>query len=100
MKVQFSTKKLQKEYLDGRRAARAYGEQVARRYVLRVNLIKQSRDLDALKALPGLDCHPLKGTRKGQWAVKLTGFYRLIFTVVGDAPVIARIEEVSKHYDD
>jgi proteic killer suppression protein len=50
--------------------------------------------------LPGLRCHPLKGNRKGQYAVKLTGFYRLIFTVDGDCLDIALIEEVSKHYDD
>ena len=48
----------------------------------------------------GLRCHPLKGNRKGQYAVKLTGFYRLIFTVDGNCLDIALIEEVSKHYDD
>jgi proteic killer suppression protein len=51
-------------------------------------------------SLPGLNCHPLKGNRKGQYAVKLTGFYRLIFTVSGDCLNIALIEDVSKHYDD
>jgi len=44
--------------------------------------------------------HPLKGNRHGQFAVSLTGFYRLIFTLHGDALEIANIEQVSKHYDD
>jgi len=53
-----------------------------------------------LKKLPGLRCHPLRGDREGQWAIKLTGNYRMIFTLRGDKMEIARIEEVSKHYDD
>lgn len=100
MKISFKTAKLQKEYADHRKAVKSYGESIARKYIQRVNLLKQARDLDEVKTLPGLNCHPLKGDRKGQWAVKLSGFYRLIFTVSGDTFNLARIEEVSKHYDD
>jgi proteic killer suppression protein len=49
--------------------------------------------------LPGLRCHPLKGDRKGEFAVNLTGFMRLIFTVENEQLRIVMIEEVSKHYD-
>ena len=63
-------------------------------------MIKVARSLDDLMQLPVLRCHPLKGNRKGQYAINLTGFYRLIFTVEGDKLHIAMIEEVSKHYDD
>lgn len=73
---------------------------MARRYVLRINTIKHARDIDELKALPVLRCHALKGGRSGQYAVKLTGFYRLIFTLEGESLTIVRIEEVSKHYGD
>lgn len=100
MRVSFKTNKLRDEYEQSKKGVKAYGEQIARKYVQRVNLIKRARDLEEVKGLPGLDCHPLKGRRKGQWAVKLTGFYRLIFTVTGDRLDVARIEEVSKHYDD
>jgi proteic killer suppression protein len=51
-------------------------------------------------ALPRLRCHELSGNRKGQYAVNLTGFYRLIFTMVDDRIDVIRIEEVSKHYGD
>ena len=68
--------------------------------MLRINLIKKARDLAEIKRLPGLRCHELKGKRKGQYAVDLTGFYRLIFTLKGSILDIVRIEEVSKHYDD
>jgi proteic killer suppression protein len=31
-------------------------------------------------ALPGLDLHPLKGERKGTWAVSVSGNWRVTFT--------------------
>lgn len=100
MEVRFKTKKLEKHYQNHKEAERAYGREVARKYILRINIIKQARDIDALKSLHGLRCHHLKGNRLGQWAINLTGFYRLIFTLEGEALQIVRIEEVSKHYDE
>jgi toxin HigB-1 len=34
-------------------------------------------------ALPGLDLHPLKGARKGTWAVSVSGNWRVTFKFVG-----------------
>ena len=34
-------------------------------------------------ALPGLDLHPLKGERKGTWAVSVSGNWRVTFKFVG-----------------
>ena len=33
--------------------------------------------------LPGLVLHPLKGNRKGTWAVRVTGNWRITFSFVG-----------------
>lgn len=33
--------------------------------------------------LPGLGLHPLKGDRKGTWAVKVSGNWRVTFVFVG-----------------
>ena len=39
--------------------------------------------------LPGLDLHELQGTRKGTWAVKVSGNWRVTFGFVGkDAPLV------------
>ena len=39
--------------------------------------------------LPGLRLHPLKGTRKGTWAVRVSGNWRINFRFVGaDAEVV------------
>ena len=100
MQIQFRTKRLEKQYTQHKLAEKAYGNEVARKYVQRINIIKQSKNFDELSGLPGLKCHPLKGDREGQYAIYLTGFYRLIFTLVGESLEIIQIEEVSKHYDD
>ena len=34
-------------------------------------------------ALPGLTLHPLKGNRKGTWAVSVSGSWRITFRFVG-----------------
>ena len=100
MQIQFRTKRLEKQYTQHKLAEKAYGNEVARKYVQRINIIKQSKNFDELSGLPGLKCHPLKGDREGQYAIYLTGFYRLILTLVGESLEIIQIEEVSKHYDD
>ena len=100
MEVIFRSRKLEKEYRQHNKGVKAYGLEVARKYIQRINIIKQARDIEELMNLPALNCHPLKGNRHGQYAVKPTGFCSLIFTLMGDALEIAHIEEVSKHYGD
>ena len=100
MEVKFRTRRLENEYKDSKRAIRAYGQLVATRYVERINIIKSATDIEELEKLPAIDCHPLKGERKGEWAITLTGHMRLIFTLDGENLEIACIEEVSKHYGD
>ena len=100
MEIAFRTRKLEREYQEYARAVKSYGPEVARRYILRINIIKQARDIEELMSLPALRCHALRGNYRGQYAIKLTGFYRLIFTLKGNALELAQIEEVSKHYGD
>ena len=100
MEVVFRTRKLEKEYTNSAKAIKAYGLNVARKYIQRVNIIKNAIDMDELKQLPGLRFHPLKGDRQGQHAINLTGFSRLIFTLEGNQMEIVCIEEVSKYYGD
>jgi proteic killer suppression protein len=98
MIVNFKTRQLEICFREYRKARKSFGEQVARKYIQRITIIQQAQSLDELKKLPALRCHELKGKRKGQFAINLTGFYRLIFKVQGNQLEIALIEEVSKHY--
>jgi proteic killer suppression protein len=100
VEVAFRTRKLERCYRDDHVAARAFGPDVARRYIERINLIKTALGLDELLDLPGLRGHSLRGDRAGQYAIRLTGFIRLIMTVRRGTPPSVCIEEVSKHYDD
>lgn len=73
---------------------------VAKKYIQRVNILKSAKSFEELYTIPQLKFHPLTGDRDGEFAITLTGFYRLIITNDGDTFDIARIEEVSKHYGD
>jgi plasmid maintenance system killer protein len=44
-----------------------------------VNASTGARDMN----LPGLDLHELRGARKGTWAVKVSGNWRVTFTCAG-----------------
>lgn len=100
MEIKFRTKKLQKQYENAREAEKAYGTQVARKYIMRVGILKSAKCFEDLYKIPSLRFHPLKGNRKGEYAIKLTGFWRLIITNDGETFDIAKIEEVSDHYGD
>jgi proteic killer suppression protein len=45
----------------------------------RLNVSASPRDMN----LPGLDLHELRGSRKGTWAVKVSGNWRVTFTCAG-----------------
>jgi len=98
--VKFKTRQLEICFREHRKANKTFGGQIARKYIQRINIIQNSRSLNELMSLPGLRCHALKGTRKGEYAINLSGFYRLIFTLTGSRLEIVMIEEVSKHYGD
>ena len=100
MEICFRTKKLQKQYENVREAEKAYGRQVARKYIQRLGILKSVKCFDELYKIPSLKFHPLKGNRKGEYAIKLTGYWRLIITNDGDIFDIAKIEEISDHYGD
>jgi len=45
----------------------------------RLNASTTARDMN----LPGLELHQLRGSRKGTWAVKVSGNWRVTFTYAG-----------------
>ena len=62
---------------------------VAPQHVARIRkilaLLETSEILEDMD-LPGLDLHPLKGNRRGIWAVKISGSWRITFNIQsGDA---------------
>lgn len=100
LEVKFRSKQLELCFAEFKAARKTWGDEVARKYILRINTLKHARDVDEISKLPGLRFHRLKGQRTGEYAIMLTGFYRLIVTLEGEHASVVRIEEVSKHYDD
>lgn len=100
MHIVFRTKKLERCFLESARGTREWGETIARKYIQRINILQAAKALYDLNAMPGLKCHALKGNRAGQYAVRLDGAWRLIFSIEGDVLKVICIMEVSRHYDD
>lgn len=100
MVVRFATSRLERCYRGIRLAQREWGQKVGRTYIQRINTLWAARDGRDLFALKALDMHPLKGGRRGQFAMRLGDRERLIVAFEGDAWTIVRVEEVSKHYGD
>ena len=75
--LKFRHKGLERFFLRGSKAG-IQAEHVPRlRLILgRLNVASEPRDMD----LPGLGLHQLKGKRRGTWAVKVTGNWRITFS--------------------
>jgi proteic killer suppression protein len=100
VQVKFRTKQLQRCYGSQKDATQKWGADVARRYVQRIDILYAAETVEDLHRIPVLRFHPLKGSRKGQYALRLTDRARLIVTFTENAATIVWIEEVSKHYGD
>ena len=83
MEVAFASPDLQKICEDPREATRRLGQASARKLQSRLaDLMAAAR----LGEIPAGQPHPLKGSRAGQFAVRLSGGHRLVFEA-NDEPV-------------
>ncbi len=100
MQVEYKSKALRDRYETFEKAKRTWGEVVALKYVDRIDILWACRSIADLGKLPQLRFHPLKGDRKGQYAIDLDEKMRLIVSFMDEGRTRVRIEEVSKHYGD
>jgi len=76
----FRHRGLERFFLKGTKAGiQAKHEKRIRLILGRLNVSTSPRDMD----LPGLRLHPLKGKRKGAWAVSVSGNWRITFAFAG-----------------
>ena len=95
MDVEFRNQKLRRQYESGKER-RKYPPEVGRRYVQRVSALYDAADWSAIERFRTFHAHRLTGDREGQWALTLTGRWRLIVTVSGDVGPDA-VVRVSRH---
>jgi proteic killer suppression protein len=76
----FRHKGLERFFTTGSKAGMQAKHSERLRLILgRLNAATSPRDMN----LPGLELHELHGDRKGTWAVKVSGNWRVTFTFVG-----------------
>lgn len=95
--MDFSFKgKLKKQLASNKEMLKAFGEQRAKPLRLRLAVLANARSLADVPVDPPPRCHALKGKRQGQFAVVLTGNWRLVFAP--DPPVKGHVNlaEVKK----
>lgn len=99
MEVSFRTRQLQQSYENSSKAVRKWGQDVARKYVTRIDQFYAVKDFQAAYSIRAMRLHPLRGSKRGDLAVNLTGKWRLI-VAKGDSDQHIIIKGVSNHYDD
>ncbi len=100
MEIQFRTNKLENAYRNTKFGVRLLGDVRHKRFVQRIDLIGETQNIEELSRLPVLHWHSLHGDRAGQYAVTLIGNWRLILTLVDNAPNTVSVEEVIDYHGD
>jgi proteic killer suppression protein len=80
MQIDYSRNKLRKQLTNATELKKAYGVH-AKRIANRLDDIAASPNLAVLIQIPAANCHQLSGKRKSEWAVAISGNYRLIFEI-------------------
>lgn len=78
MKIKFKTNKLEKQLTDFKIMKKSFGT-MAKKVNQRMKELSASKNLEILKAIPAARCPELKGDKKGEFAVDISGNYRIIF---------------------
>lgn len=77
-------------------AIRLFGFPIGRKYIQRLAVLRAVDNFSQLYGLRALRLHSLKGDRAGQYAITLTGNYRLIIEKVTEDKV--RIVDVEDYH--
>lgn len=108
MIVEYKNRKLQKSLQNYEEARKRYGSEMAKLIILRIEQLIAAQNLSDVSKIPAARLHPLKGDRKGLWALDLKHPFRLIIRAVpeGNCSIadlesikIIRVEEVTNYHD-
>lgn len=72
--------------------ARGIQAQHAARITRILDLLDDASSAEQLD-IPGFFLHPLKGTRKGEWAVSVSGNWRITFRFEGEDAIDVNLED-------
>ncbi len=98
MYIDFATNRLADAAVSLEEASRSFGVPIGRKYIQRLAILRATDKFNQLFGHRALRLHPLKGNRAGQYAMTLTGNYRLIIERVQEDRV--RILDVEDYHGD
>ncbi len=87
MKIEFVSNRLHSASVSFSEASRLFGMPIGRKYIQRLAILRATDKFSQLYGHRALGLHPLKGNRIGQYAMTLTGNYRLIVEMVEEDKV-------------
>ncbi len=98
MELEFSSNRLDKASISSSEASRLFGVPIGRKYIQRLTVLRATEKFSQLYGFQALKLHPLKGNRAGQFAISLTGNYRLILEKIQEDKVL--IVDVEDYHGD
>lgn len=78
MKISYQSNRLKKSLTEAKEIQKQFGT-MAKKVNQRMKELSASENLAVLKSIPGANCHELKGNRKGEFALDISGNHRIIF---------------------
>ena len=87
MNIEFATNRLSRAGISLELSTRLFGAPTGRKYIQRMAVIRAVDDFNQLYGLRALRLHSLRGDRSGQYAMTLTGNYRLIIQRISEDTV-------------
>ena len=79
MDITFRNRKLQRTLNSDEQLRRTYGDNLAKKNQMRLNILRGANNLALVPAVPPTQLHALTQNRKGQYAVNLDRRNRLVF---------------------
>ena len=98
MLIQYKNRQIQRVCTVASVAERKYGKRMAEKIQQRVDEIMAADTVELMIQFRIGRCHPLKGDRKGQYAVDLVHPYRLVFKIGGTEVQIACILMIEDYH--
>jgi proteic killer suppression protein len=98
VELEFSSNRLAKAGVSFPEAVRLFGIPIGRKYIQRLAVLRAADKFTQIFGHRALRLHPLKGKRAGQYAITLTGNYRLIIEKVQEDKI--RIIDVEDYHGD
>jgi plasmid maintenance system killer protein len=83
MEIDYRKNKLRKQCSSASEIKRAFGTR-AKKVSDRLDEITSSPNLSVLMQIPAANCHPLKADMAGEWALDISGNWRIIFEIDDD----------------